>query len=478
MAIASDGTRGWLGPALVVVTAVTFLRWVLLAFDQTDLFVDEAQYWLWGQDFAFGYYSKPPLIAWLIGAVTSAAGSDNTFWVRMPGAALHGATALILASIADRLFGAKVAVLVACAYVTLPMVAVGSLLISTDTVMAPFFAAALLWHLRLVQTGSARYALLAGGTAGLAFLAKYAALYFLIAVAVAAILRSDMRVSWGNAGLLLAAFTVVISPNVGWNLSHQLATVFHTADNVGWVRLNNPLAELNLAGLLEFVVSQFVVFGPVLFGILLMAMLRNLGDKRLMAFIWPILLLVSLQGLLGGANANWGIAAYFAGTVVAIGLLQHRPGLLRLSLLINGAVCVILPVLTLLPDLAVGDEPVLKRYLGRAALSQQILAHASETRAVAIVADRRDVLADLFYTGRDSSIPVYAMRPKGRPANHYEQTYPAPLALSGPIILVTSTAPVCETPVVSLSLPLSGGAYDGTDLGAYLINARCLDAAG
>ncbi len=62
------------------------------------------------------------------------------------------------------------------------MVAVGSLLISTDTIMAPFFAAALYFHARLVETRALRYALLAGAMAGLAFLGKYAAVYFLLGV--------------------------------------------------------------------------------------------------------------------------------------------------------------------------------------------------------------------------------------------------------------------------------------------------------
>ena len=104
---------GWLAPAFGIVAAVTALRLVLLRFDQTDLFVDESQYWLWGQHFAFGYYSKPPLIAWVIGAVTTLAGSDAPFWVRAPGAVFHAATALILAALAVRLHGGRVALLVA-----------------------------------------------------------------------------------------------------------------------------------------------------------------------------------------------------------------------------------------------------------------------------------------------------------------------------------------------------------------------------
>ena len=44
-ALRVDG-RGWFKPAASLVLAVTAFRIGLLALDQTDLFVDEAQYWL------------------------------------------------------------------------------------------------------------------------------------------------------------------------------------------------------------------------------------------------------------------------------------------------------------------------------------------------------------------------------------------------------------------------------------------------
>ena len=91
---------GWLWRAAAIVLALTALRVALLAVTPLDLFVDEAQYWLWGQELAFGYYSKPPMIGWVIRAVTELAGSDAPFWVRLPGPLFHAATALILAGIA------------------------------------------------------------------------------------------------------------------------------------------------------------------------------------------------------------------------------------------------------------------------------------------------------------------------------------------------------------------------------------------
>jgi len=54
---------------LFIILAVTLWRIVTLHFDTTDFFVDEAQYWFWSQNLDFGYYSKPPMIAWFIRAM-------------------------------------------------------------------------------------------------------------------------------------------------------------------------------------------------------------------------------------------------------------------------------------------------------------------------------------------------------------------------------------------------------------------------
>lgn len=462
--------RDWLRPAALIVAAITLARWVLLAFDRTDLYVDESQYWLWGQHFAFGYYSKPPLIGWLIGAVTTLAGSDSTFWVRMPGAFLHGTTALILGAWAARLYGPRAAILTAAAYATVPFAALGSLLISTDTVMAPFFAAALLAHHRLAETKAAKYALYAGAAIGAAFMAKYAAVYFLIGVALAA-LRPEGRIGWRNAGLLLLAFGVVISGNLLWNIAHQFTTLSHTVDNVGWVRQDNPLAALNFASAAEFILSQFAVAGPVIFAALLLA-IRKLPMQA--AFVIPPLLVVTIQALLGTAQANWAVAAYFAGIPLAIRLLQDRPRWLTASFAINAVFCITLPVLTIFTGLQWQGAPLIARQLGRAALSHQIIAIAHQNGNPPILASSRSVLADLFYTGQAEGLRYYAPRPKGRAEDHYEQSYPLPSDLTGPLLWISSTAPTCASQ--SFALDATGGAYRKFGLAAYLVSAECANA--
>lgn len=460
--------QGWFAPAFCIVASLTVLRWILLAFDHTDLYVDESQYWLWGQEFAFGYYSKPPLIGWLIEAVTSLAGSDSVFWVRMPGAALHGATALTLAAWAARMWGRKEAILVAAAYATLPMAALGSLLMSTDTVMAPFFAAALYFHHRLHEARSPQFAVLAGVAIGAAFMAKYAAIYFLIGAGLIAF-HPGYRMGWRNAGLMLVAFAVVISPNIYWNLSHGLTTFSHTVDNVGWVRADNPFAELHFAGMMTFLVSQFAVVGPVIFGALVLALRSPLA-----AFVVPPIAVVTVQALLGTAQANWAIAAYFAGVLLAVRFIAARPGWVAASFAINAVFCVTLPLLTVFPGFVLpqySTAPLLARQLGRADLSRQLLALSAQNGNVPIHAESRDVLADLFYTGRDAGVAFYAPRPKGRPQNHYEQRYPLPDGLSGQLLVVSPTTSACA--IATYPLKVADGAYRKQRLAAHIVEAEC-----
>lgn len=469
--MSSAEDRGWLPAALTIVGIITGLRLILLAFNRTDLFVDEAQYWLWGQHFAFGYFSKPPLIAWLIGGVTGLVHSDAVFWIRMPGSILHGATALILAALAARIGGRQAAIWTAAGYVTLPMVALGSLLISTDTVLAPFFAAGLFFYHRLMAEHRLRDALLVGVMAGIACLAKYAGVYLLAGIAVAALCNRDLRPRVKEALLILLAWAAFVAPNVAWNLTNGLSTLNHTGQNIGWIEHGDLFDEFGLDDLFEFWFSQLAVVGPVMFGAFVLGIRRFRRNPFLVAFAFTPMVVVSVQAIMDQALANWAITTYFAGTVLAMLVLDRHPRWRLASLVINGAVSLALPLLTVFPSLGPEGKPLLQRYLGRAAMSEEIMGLARASGAVPIVTDNRDVLADLFYTGRGQDLRFFSTPPLGKPKTHYEQSYPLPADLTGAVLLVTEVKPACAMSVQPLTL--SGTAYRKTTLAAYLVAADC-----
>ncbi len=463
-----DGA-GWFGPAFAVVAALVVFRLALLPFATAEIFVDEAQYWFWGQELAFGYYSKPPMIGWLLRAVTELSGSDSAFWLRVSAPVLHGVTALLLAGLAAEMFGRRVAVLVAASYVTLPLVAVGSFLISTDTVMFPFLAAALWAWVRVVREQSRGAAVLAGACVGLAVMSKYAGIYYVLCAALAAAFVPSARVRWSDAGLALVALLVVISPNVIWNIQNGLSTLEHTMDNADWVRDPGARAGLNWASLGEFAGSQAIVFGPVLLAGLLWAAVRG----RMALLLWfslPILVLVCGQALLAQAYANWAAAAYLAGTLVAVVTVRGWGRIaMGASLALGTVFAVVLPLATVTADwLRIGNGPlVMERYLGRVEMSAQIAARAAEAGVSTVVADDRDVLADLFYRirGRDVEgkligLEAYARPERGRAPNHYVQSHSFPGA-EGEVLYVTrrSAPPECEGAVEMAPIAPEEGAF-------------------
>ena len=54
---------------LFVIVALA-VKLVAIFYTNFDLFGDEGQYWLWSKNLDFGYYSKPPLLAWFLGFFT------------------------------------------------------------------------------------------------------------------------------------------------------------------------------------------------------------------------------------------------------------------------------------------------------------------------------------------------------------------------------------------------------------------------
>ncbi len=141
-----DGARAF-GLGLAAIALVTLWRVALLPFDRADLYVDEAQYWFWGRELAWGYYSKPPLIGWIL-RLSTAIGGDGAFWIRLPLPLIHAGTAVLVALIGRRLADARVGALAGVAFVTVPGVALASLLVSTDTPLLFCFALAMLAQLQ------------------------------------------------------------------------------------------------------------------------------------------------------------------------------------------------------------------------------------------------------------------------------------------------------------------------------------------
>ena len=127
----------------LILLGLTLARTIAVLVSPLGLGVDEAQYWLWSETPAFGYFTKPPLTAWIIGTAHWLFGHHEAA-VRLPASWLHLATAVLLWRCGDWLYGAAAGRVTALVWISLPATALGSFLISTDTPLMLTIALALL----------------------------------------------------------------------------------------------------------------------------------------------------------------------------------------------------------------------------------------------------------------------------------------------------------------------------------------------
>ena len=98
------------------VLLLLFLRIYYLSLEPFGLFFDEGQYWFWSKNLDWGYYSKPPVVTWMIYATTSVCG-DSESCIRLSSPILHSLTAIIIYYTAIELkYSDKVAVLSTFSY--------------------------------------------------------------------------------------------------------------------------------------------------------------------------------------------------------------------------------------------------------------------------------------------------------------------------------------------------------------------------
>jgi 4-amino-4-deoxy-L-arabinose transferase-like glycosyltransferase len=436
----------WVWLFLGALAALLCLRLLALYFNSTDLFFDEAQYWAWSEEPAFGYYSKPPLIAWIIRGATDACGLGESC-VRLPSPFLHTFTALAVFALGRRLYDVRTGALSGLAFATLPGVSLSAGLISTDVPLLLCWAVALVGFLELFATRRLWPALLLGIAFGVGLNAKYAMAWFVLCAAVYLVVTPARRTILKDYRLYLALVlgVALIVPNLVWNYAHAFATFSHTADNAHWSG-----SLLHPVKVVEFLATQFGVFGPVLFGAFLVIVWRAwrtglpAPDRLLLAFSLPIIAVITVQALLSRAHANWAATAYVAATVLVVATMARDRawGWLVASFAVNIAVLVLIAVGTTtagrLP-LPVKPDPF-ARTLGWSDMAVATRDELAKAKAAgrpfaAVLTDDRAVTSELLYYMRGEPTPVLAWRP-GAPHDHFELTRPFTAATTGPVLLV------------------------------------------
>ncbi len=452
---------------LVLLLAAGFLvvRVGVLVTSSIGLAGDEAQYWSWAQDLAWGYYTKPPMIAGVIAATTSVCG-DDPWCVRLGSPLLHSVTAVLIYAGAVRIWrtssgyaGAEIiGIWAALLWLSLPAVSFSSYIVSTDVPLLTSWSLALVAHVRVLQEGpdSSKgiwWAVLLGLALGLGLLAKYAMGYFLLCAVLHALFTGAVR-WWLTSRALLISLIVglaILSPNLVWNIESGWVTFVHVLENTNTVAGEGAAAGLvdyfRFDKLGEFLGSQFGVFGPVVFAVYLWRVVRAVrvtpsdGERFLLFFSLPILAIVTVQAFLSRANANWAATAYPAATLLVAGVAVEmgRRALLGISVAIHLVAALVLSVFFLdLPDITppLKSDPLRKLRAWDAVVDSVVPILDAEPDRI-LLAEDRTVMAQLHYVLRDTPYRPLMWNYDEDADNHYELAEAYTPAPNGRALVVT-----------------------------------------
>jgi 4-amino-4-deoxy-L-arabinose transferase-like glycosyltransferase len=282
----------------------------IIAFDYIALAPDEAQYWVWSQDLDWGYYSKPPGIAWQIWLTTRLFG-NTPLGVRF-GSLIFGFFFPMVIYKASLWGGLqkKTALWAAFIMAFSPLGIYLSLTAVTDCGSIFFMTLALALMMRGIRNIQGPPYLTIGGSVLAAALFKWTA--FLMWPFIFAFCLLDKRL-WKKtffAGFALSLLALV--PTLYWNTFHEWATFRH---------VGKTMANSASGNFFDFFISQLGILSPIFFFLMLasffyMKSIRNLSLFFAASFPACILFYLCLS-FFKKMQPNWAAYLYTPGCMVA-----------------------------------------------------------------------------------------------------------------------------------------------------------------
>lgn len=340
---ANSDSRIWLQRTWIFLGLLLVFRLIYMALVPLNLVHDEAYYWDWSRNLDWGYYSKPPVIAWLIAASTSLGGSTE-FFVRLPAVLLGTLGVGFIYTLAATLYDRRIGFFSAVVSALTPGNVAMSMIMTID---APFIfcwcgALFAFWMMVREPPGGRRditqsigqrwlWMAVAVVFTGFGLLSKQTMItIFPLAIAFLILSKSDRRRLldvrlWLWVGLSLAFLTPVIV----WNARHDWITLQHTGGHFSEGSIGLIKRITNSA---EFVLCQFGVCSPiamwvfVLTGIVVMTHFRKLHRREVFLVCFSVLPLLGIWVLSfkQRLEPNWPAPFYAAGMILTVGWMLHR----------------------------------------------------------------------------------------------------------------------------------------------------------
>ena len=307
----------------VLLGVLSIFRILYIIYGPFELSADEAHYWTWSRHLDWSYYSKGPMIAWLIYASTQLFG-NNEFGVRAFAVVCSALSSIILFRLGREMYDGKTGFWAAVLVQIVPLYAVFGIFFSIDSPYIFFWILSLFlfwkaYRAETEATGEQKavvWWVLLGLSAGLGMLTKYTMALFYFSALLFMLFDRNARRLWFKKGpyISMVISLIVFSPVIYWNAKHDWVTVKHTA---GQAHMGDGL-RISLHSIIDYLGSQLGAVTPVLLVLMLIASWKMRKEDKGSLLFWfmvPTLAFFGLKSIQGTVQGNWAIAGYAAGFI-------------------------------------------------------------------------------------------------------------------------------------------------------------------
>ncbi|MCX7003156.1 MAG: glycosyltransferase family 39 protein [bacterium] len=314
----------WRRRALLLIAGAAVFRLLCLLLVPMQLVPDEAYYWDWSRQLAWCYYSKPPMVAWLIAGATHLLGTAE--WsVRLPAALLNVVTLGLLYLLGAAMFSRAAGFCAALAFVVTPATFAAGFFMTIDAPLLCAWSLALLctWHALHCTRGAAGWWLGAGLAVAAGIFSKQMMLLFPLLLLIFIALNRAYWPALRRASFYLVPLCTALAlvPLLWWNAQHDWVMLQHTA---GHFQSTRPWYAFCLSWL-HFIGTQAGMISPLLW-LLLVAVglltLRHYYAAPPAARFLAVFSIVPLAGIMllslrQRILPNWPAVFYLAGCILA-----------------------------------------------------------------------------------------------------------------------------------------------------------------
>lgn len=305
----------------IFLTILSIFRIYYITNGPLDLSPDEAHYWEWSRRLDISYYSKGPMIAYLIYLSTAIFG-DTVFAIRIMAVIFSSLSSIILYQLGKSLYNEKIGLYSAIILQIIPLFATFGILFTIDSPFIFFWSSSIYLFYTILNRLDTDYNspfylwLLLGISIGFGLLTKYTMAFFYISALFFLVLNKDYRVLLKRKEPYVSSIIslLIFSPVLIWNYQHDWVTIKHT---FGQTHLSEGL-KIEINNFIDFILSQAFTITPIVFILIFISLFKlknTLNGSFLFWFTMPIFLFFTLKSIQGKVQGNWALTGYITGII-------------------------------------------------------------------------------------------------------------------------------------------------------------------